>query len=62
VIFFVLYVFGRQSRLFSFLFINLAISYDEANVLFSTGLIGSLPLCVFMYMFCFGAVFYGKVM
>ena len=26
--FFVLYVYGRQSRLFSFLFINLAILYD----------------------------------
>ena len=51
-----LYVYGRQSKLFSFLFMNLAILYDGASVLFTTVLIGSLTLCVFMYMFSLGAV------
>jgi len=44
--FFVLYVYGRQSKLFCFLFMNLAILYDGASVLFTAGLIGSLSLCV----------------
>jgi len=52
----VLYVYGRQSKVFSFLFMNLAILYDGASVLFTTGLIGSLSFCVFMYMFSFGAI------
>ena len=51
-----LYVYGRQSKLFSFLFMNLAILYDGASVLFTTGLIGLLSLRVFMYLFSFGAV------
>jgi len=52
----VLYVYGRQSKLFSFLFMNLAILCNGASVLFTAGLIGSLSLCVFMYMFSFWAV------
>jgi len=54
--FYVLYAYGRQSRLFRFLFISLAILYDGASVLFTMGLIGSLSFCVFMYMFSFGAL------
>ena len=44
--FFVLYVCGRQIKWSSFLFRCLAILYDGACVLFITGLIGSLFLCV----------------
>ena len=40
----------------SYLFMNLAILYDGASVLFTTGLNGSLSLCVLMYMLSFGAV------
>ena len=54
--FFVLYVYGRKSKLFSFLFMNLAMLYDGASVLFTTGLIGSLSLCVFMHLLSFVAV------
>ena len=39
----------------AFLFKYLAILYGGACVLFITGLIGSLFLCVFMYMLSFGA-------
>ena len=49
-------MYGRLNFLFSFLFINLAILYDGASVLFTAGLTGSLSLCVFMYMFSIGAV------
>jgi len=39
-----------------FLFKCFAILYDGACVLFITGLIGSLSLCVFMYILSFGAI------
>ena len=45
---------GRQIKLRSFLFMYLAILYDGACVLFITGLIGSLFLCVFKYTLSFG--------
>ena len=44
-----LYVCGKQSKLCSFLFKCFVILYDGACVLFITGLIGLLSLCVFMY-------------
>ena len=51
-----LYVYGTQNKLLSFLFTNLAILHDGASVLFITGLIGLLSLRVFMHMLSFGAV------
>jgi len=48
-------MYGRQITLCSFLFKYLVILYNGACVLFITGLIGSLSLCVLMYILNFGA-------
>src|SRR5215469_2010157 len=53
--FLVVYVHGRFIRLIIFLLRCLAILYAGACILFTTGLIGSFSLCVFMYTLSFGA-------
>ena len=50
------YVCGRFIRLFNFLLRHLAVLYAGACVLFTTGLIGSFSLCVFLYTLSFDAV------
>jgi len=54
--FLVLYVRGKQSKLCSILFKCFANLYDGACVLFIAGLIGSLSLCVFIYILSFGVI------
>jgi hypothetical protein len=48
--FLVVYANGTHIKLFSFLLRYMAILYDGARVLVTTGLIGSFPLCVFLCM------------
>ena len=54
--FFILYVCGKQSKLCRLLFKCFAVLYDGACVLFITGLIGLLSLCVLMCILSFGAI------
>lgn len=55
--FLVVSVYGRFMRLFNFLLRYLAVLYDGACMLFTTRLIGSFSLCVFMYTMSFGFMF-----
>ena len=49
-------MYGRFIRLFNFLLRYLAVLYAGSRVLFTTDLMGSFSLCIFMYTLSVGAI------